>query len=105
MAHTPKDVSNSSVNQHESGFLPHERQWLSQLFNQIGYVDAFRKVNKDSDEYSWWPSGERDQGDGWRTDLQVVSANLGHKVEYAAIYKVQQFSSHLPVIIDYDIEL
>lgn len=105
MAHTPRDVSNSTENQHNSGFLPHERQWLSQLYNQLGYVDAFRRVNKDADEYSWWPSGVKGEGDGWRTDFQVVSNSIGPKVEYAAIYKTQQFSSHMPVIIDYDIEL
>jgi exodeoxyribonuclease-3 len=105
MAHTPRDVSNSSENQHNSGFLPHERQWLSQLYNQLGYVDAFRRVNKDSDEYSWWPKGLKGDGDGWRTDFQVVSTTIGAKVEYAAIYKTQQFSSHMPVIIDYDMEL
>lgn len=105
MAHTPRDVTNSAANQHNSGFLPHERQWLSQLFNQLGYVDAFRRVNRDPDEYSWWPSGTKDEGEGWRTDFQVVSSSIGGRVEYATIYKVQQFSSHLPVIIDYDIEL
>ncbi|MDQ2076713.1 exodeoxyribonuclease III [Marinimicrobium sp. ABcell2] len=105
MAHTPRDVTNSDANEHESGFLPHERQWLSQVYNQIGYVDAFRKANKDADEYSWWPSGTINEGDGWRTDFQVVSSPIGHRVEHAAIYKIQQFSSHLPVIIDYDLEL
>ena len=105
MAHTARDVTNSSENQHNSGFLPHERQWLSQLFNQLGYVDAFRRANRDPDEYSWWPSGTIDEGEGWRTDFQVVSNSIGPKVEYATIYKIQQFSSHLPVIIDYDIEL
>jgi exodeoxyribonuclease-3 len=68
-------------------------------------VDAFRRVNKDSDEYSWWPAGTKGTGDGWRTDFQVVSNSIGPKVEYATIYKTQQFSSHMPVIIDYDIEL
>src|SRR5690606_26008314 len=105
MAHTPRDVTNSTANQHNSGFLPHERQWLSQVFNQISYVDAFRRVNRDPDEYSWWPSGKINEGEGWRTDFQVVSNSIGNKVEYATIYKSQQFSSHLPVIIDYDIEL
>lgn len=105
MAHTPRDVTNSEKNEHESGFLPHERQWLSQLYNQLGYVDAFRKANNDPDEYSWWPSGVLGEGEGWRTDFQVVSAPIGHKVEHAAIYKNQQFSTHMPVIVDYDIEL
>ncbi len=105
MAHTPRDVTNPEKNEHESGFLPHERQWLSQVFNQIGYVDAFRKANKDPDEYSWWPSGTINEGEGWRTDMQIVSAPIGQRVEHAAIYKIQQFSTHLPVIVDYDIEL
>ena len=105
MAHTPRDVTNSEKNEQESGFLPHERQWLSQVFNQLGYVDAFRKANKDPDEYSWWPSCEIGTGEGWRTDFQVVSSSIGQRVEHAAIYKNQQFSSHLAVIVDYDIEL
>jgi len=104
MAHTRKDVQNWQENQGTPGFLPHEQQWMSQLFNQIGYVDAFRQVNRDSDEFSWWPSGEIGVGDGWRTDYQVISESIRRKVEYAVIYKSQAFSSHLPVIIDYDIE-
>ena len=104
MAHARKDVQNWQDNQGTPGFLPHEQQWMSQLFNQIGYVDAFRQVNRDSDEFSWWPSGEIGVGDGWRTDYQVVSESLRRKVEYGVIYKSQAFSSHLPVIIDYDIE-
>jgi exodeoxyribonuclease III len=104
MAHTRKDVQNWQVNQDSPGFLPHEQQWMTQLFSQIGYVDAFRQVNSDSDEFSWWPSGEMGSGDGWRTDYQVVSESIRRKVEYAIGYKAQTFSSHLPVIIDYDIE-
>jgi exodeoxyribonuclease-3 len=105
MAHTARDIRHAAANQHCSGFLPHERQWLSQLYHQLGYVDAFRRVNKDSDEYSYWPSGILGEGDAWRSDFQVASGSLGTSVEYAAIYKTQQFSSHLPVIIDYDLEL
>jgi exodeoxyribonuclease-3 len=105
MAHTPRDVTNSDANQYESGFMPHERQWLSQVYNQLGYVDAFRRAIRDPDEYSWWPSSQIGKGEGWRTDFQIVSASIAPKVEYGAIYKNQQFSSHLPVIVDYDIEL
>ncbi len=104
MAHTRKDVQNWEHNASTPGFLPHEQQWMNQLFNQIGYVDAFRQVNRDSDEYTWWPSGEMGVGDGWRSDYQVISENLRKKVEYAVTYKSQAFSSHLPVIVDYDIE-
>lgn len=105
MAHKASDVENAARNEGNSGFLPMERQWMDQLYRQIGYTDAFRCVNTDSDEYSWWPSGQMGTGDGWRTDLQVVSNNLRNKVEYGVIYKNKQFSSHLPVIMDYDIEM
>jgi exodeoxyribonuclease-3 len=99
-----EDVSNLEQQKNQSGFLPEEKQWMSQLA-PIGYVDAFRQGNTDKDEYSWWPSGEQGKGDAWRTDLQICSASLKNQVEYAVIYKKQQFSSHLAVIVDYDFEL
>ncbi len=99
-----EDVSNPEQQQNQSGFLPEEKQWMAQL-GQIGYIDAFRQGNSDKDEYSWWPSGEQGKGEAWRTDLQIASASLKNQVEYAVIYKNQQFSSHLAVIVDYDIEL
>lgn len=103
MAHTPKDVQRPEINAHQSGFLPHEQQWLNQLFKQLGYVDAFRLAVSDAGEYSWWPSGSVGKGDGWRTDFQVISNDLARYVENAALYKTKVFSSHLPVIVDYDI--
>jgi len=98
------DVSNAEEQSQQSGFLPDEQQWMGQL-PEIGYVDAFRQSNKDKDEYSWWPSGTLGKGDAWRTDTQIVSSSLKSRVEYAVIYKNQLFSNHLPVIIDYDIEI
>ena len=104
MAPARIDVENWQDNDSQSGFLPHEQQWMNQLFKQLPYADAFRAGNSDGDEYSWWPSGVIGEGDGWRTDLQVVSAALNRHVEYATTYKSTHFSSHLPVIVDYDIE-
>ena len=105
MAHKAIDVENPEHHRDDEGFLTNERQWMDQLFTQLGYCDAFRKSNQDNDEYSWWPAGTVGQGDGWRTDYQVVSESLANRVEYAVINKNRIFSSHLPVIIDYDIEL
>jgi len=104
MAHRPEDVQDQRANQSTSGFLPEEQQWMDQLYTNIGYVDAFREVNQDSDEFTWWPKGNRDK-DGWRVDLQVASEGLKPLVEYGAIYKNQEFSSHAPVIMDFDYEL
>ena len=98
------DVENPEAYRETSGFLTSEQQWMNALFNDIGYADAFRRGNTDRDEYSWWPSGEMGAGDGWRVDYQVVSRNLAAKVEYAVMYKARAFSSHAPVIVDYDLE-
>ena len=105
MAHKRIDVENWQNNENLPGFLPQEQQWLDQLYTQLDYSDAFRRANRDNDEYSWWPSGTVGDGDGLRTDYQVVSASLASRVEYGVIYKNKQFSSHLPVIIDYDLEI
>lgn len=104
MAHTAADVQDTESNSTVSGFLSSERQWLDELFNE-GYVDAFREINLDKDEFSWWPDGDRDANNGWRTDFQVVSQGLKYNIDYGAIYKSKVFSSHAPIIMDYDIEL
>ncbi|ODS24130.1 exodeoxyribonuclease III [Candidatus Endobugula sertula] len=104
MAAQKADVSNPETQINQSGFLPEEQQWMAQLL-QVGYIDAFRQSNKDKDEYSWWPSGTPDKGEAWRIDTHIVSSSLKKCVEYAIIYKNQLFSSHLPVIVDYDIEI
>ncbi|MCY4425882.1 MAG: exodeoxyribonuclease III [Halieaceae bacterium] len=103
LAHTAADVQDTEKNSNNSGFLAGERQWLDEVLAS-GYVDAFREINSDSDEFSWWPNGERDR-DGWRTDFQLVSEGLKYSIEYGAIYTRRVFSSHAPVIMDYDIEL
>lgn len=105
MAHTNKDVENFERHQGASGFIEHEQQWMRQLFGQLGYADAFRLAISDNDEYSWWRSGTVGKGDGMRIDYQVVSESIKRKVEYAAMYKTKAFSSHLPVIVDYDIDV
>ena len=64
MAHTHHDIENAANHEAESGFLEHERLWMNQLAQQIGYVDAFRVSNGDHDEFSHWPSGTQGKG-GW----------------------------------------
>ncbi len=104
MTHNEKDVQDHQNNQSCSGHLPEEQQWMDQLFNGLDYVDAFREINSDSDEFTWWPDGNRDQN-GWRVDYQVVSSGLKPAIEYGAIYKNQTFSGHAPLIMDYDFEI
>ncbi len=103
VAHQEIDVAKPESCTASPGFLPDERHWMDTLLNHMDYVDAFRQVNSDDDEFTWWPDEKPE--DGMRVDYQVVSPELKPKVEYGAIYKTQSFSNHAPLIMDYDIEL
>ena len=82
-----------------------EQHWMEQVIGEIGYCDAFREYNYDEDEYSWWPSGTVGEGNGRRVDYQIISESLIDRVEYATFYKNKTFPSHLPLIVDYDLEV
>lgn len=103
IARSAGDVQDTQSNSTASGFLAEERQWMNELLAS-GYVDAFREISSDQDEFSWWPDGDRTRN-GWRTDFQIISQGLKYAVDYGAIYKIKAFSTHAPVIMDYDIEL
>ena len=105
ICHKPIDLKNWKANQKNSGFLPEERAWLDQLYDELGYVDAFREVNPEPDQYSWWSNrGQaRAKNVGWRLDYHVVSPGLKDKVRSAEIYTAENFSDHAPVIVEYDL--
>ena len=104
ICHKNIDLKNWRPNQKNSGFLPEERQWLDFLYDDVGFVDAFRVVNKDEEQYSWWSNRGQARANnvGWRLDYHVVTPGLKKNIRSAEIYTEQNFSDHAPVIIDYD---
>lgn len=104
IAHKEIDLKNWKGNQKNSGFLPEERAWLDQLFATGQWFDAFRLINQQPDQYTWWSNrGQaRAKNVGWRIDYQIISAGLKDKVTAVDIYTAQRFSDHAPLIIDYD---
>jgi exodeoxyribonuclease-3 len=107
IAHQPIDLKNWRSNQKNSGFLPEERAWLTHLFDELGFVDVFRKVDPRPEQYTWWSNrGEAwAKNVGWRLDYQIATPGIAAKAHAAAIYKNRRFSDHAPLIIDYDYEL
>ncbi|MDF1765764.1 MAG: exodeoxyribonuclease III [Gammaproteobacteria bacterium] len=103
ICHKEIDIKNWKGNQKNSGFLPEERAWLDELFDDVGYVDAFRLVNQEADQYSWWSNRGQARANnvGWRLDYHVVSPQTASKTTAASIYRDESFSDHAPVIIDY----
>ncbi len=103
IVHKEIDIKNFKSNQKNSGCLPHERAWLDDVFEKLGWRDAFRLIEPGEHQYSWWSNRGRawDNNVGWRLDYQVITPDLADRVESAYIYKEQRFSDHAPVVIDY----
>ena len=103
IAHRQIDLKNWRGNQKNSGFLPEERAWLDQLFDEVGYVDAFRLINQEPDQYTWWSNRGQAwaKNVGWRIDYQIITPGLRNAVKEVEIYKAERFSDHAPLIMSY----
>jgi exodeoxyribonuclease-3 len=107
ICHQPIDLRNWKANQKNSGFLPEERAWLDRVYDELGYSDAFRLVNQEPDQYTWWSNRGQAwaKNVGWRLDYHVVTPGLRGCVRDAGIYTAERFSDHAPQIMVYDLEL
>ena len=107
IAHKQIDLRNWRSNQKNSGFLPREREWMDELFGAAGYADAFRTVNEEPDQYTWWSNRGQSwaKNVGWRLDYQVVTPGLAETITGAGIYKRKRFSDHAPLTIDYELNI
>ncbi len=104
IAHTEMDIHDPVRNKKTSGFLPEEREWLSRWFEQ-GFTDAFRHLNPDKVEYSWWSyrAQARAKNKGWRIDYQSVTDNLADKLRRATHRQEAVHSDHCPVWVEIDL--
>lgn len=98
IAHAEIDLAHPGRHHNTSGFLPEERQWMTQ-FMQNGMVDAFRHLYPDKVEYSWWRfnPGVREKNLGWRYDYMAVSDALIYRVKDVRHLKHVEHSDHCPV--------
>ena len=107
IAHKEIDLKNWRSNQKNSGFLPEERTWLTKVFQQLGFIDVFRQVNLEPDQYTWWSNRGQAwaKNVGWRIDYQVATPGIAARAAAVSIYKAERFSDHAPLIIDYTYDL
>lgn len=106
IAHREIDLRNWRANRKNSGFLPEERAWLTEVFEAAGWVDVFRRLDPRPEQYTWWSNRGQAwaKNVGWRIDYQLVSPELASRVEDAGIYKRKRFSDHAPLIMDYRLD-
>ncbi|PZR56465.1 MAG: exodeoxyribonuclease III [Candidatus Meridianibacter frigidus] len=106
IAHKEIDVFSPRSCANVTGFLAPERAWFDRVVGEIGWVDAFRVVNKELKQFTWWSGWPKAWSNnlGWRIDYQLVSPALQQSVRSASIYKGERFSDHAPVTIEYDVD-
>ncbi len=109
IAHREIDLKNWKGNLKNSGFLPEERAWIGSVFDQGGFVDAYRRLHPEieGEAYTWWSNrGQaRAKNVGWRIDYQIATPGLAATACHASVYKEKWFSDHAPLTIGYDYEL
>jgi exodeoxyribonuclease-3 len=105
IAHQEADLKNWKGNRKNSGFLPEERAWLTELFSAVGWVDVYRDLypNATEEGYTWWSNRGQAWANnvGWRIDYQIATPAIAANAISASIYKDERFSDHAPLIINY----
>ena len=104
IAHEEIDIHNPKTNKKNSGFLPEEREWMTKWFAN-GFTDAFRFLEPEKVEYSWWSyrANARANNKGWRIDYQSVTDNLKDKLIKAQQLSDVKHSDHCPVYLEIDL--
>jgi exodeoxyribonuclease III len=104
ICHQAIDIHDPVRNQHVSGFLPVERQWMGN-FIQSGFIDSFRHFNQDPDRYTWWSyrANARNNNKGWRLDYGMVSEPLRDKLKRSVILSEAKHSDHCPILLELNV--
>ena len=107
IAHREIDVKNWRSNQRSTGFLPEERDWLTKVFEQHGFVDVFRALDPRPDRFTWWSNfgAARERNVGWRIDYHIATPGIAALARASSIYTRAFFSDHAPLTIDYEYDL
>lgn len=100
ICHEPIDIHDPVRLKTVSGFLPEEREWLSQFLDN-GFTDSFRLKNPEVEQYSWWSyrANARANNKGWRLDYHLVTDPIKQNIERAVILPEAKHSDHCPVLL------
>ncbi len=101
IAHQEIDLSRPKQNQNNIMFTSEERKQIDKIINS-GFIDGFRKFNKEGKNYTWWPYfvNARERNLGWRIDYIFVSKKLVPKLKNAFILNKVMGSDHCPIGIE-----
>lgn len=97
-AHKAIDLARPKENEKISGFLPEEREWITEFLSD-GYLDTLRVFDRRPAQYSWWDmkTRARERNVGWRIDYWLASTGLTRNLRGAYIKTEVAMSDHSPV--------
>lgn len=104
IAHTELDLKNWKNNKKNSGFLPEERMWLSEVVFNNGWTDVFRLLKPNFEQYTWWSQRgrARENNVGWRIDYQIGTKKIAKSARNAFVETKPILSDHAPLIVEYE---
>jgi len=100
ICHEEIDIHNPKM-KGVSGFLPEEREWLGKFIDS-GFIDSFRYLNPDLQQYTWWSyrANARANNKGWRLDYAMASQPLQEKLKRSVILSEAHHSDHCPILVE-----
>ena len=98
VAHKEIDLKNPKQNRKNAGFTKEEREDMDR-FIEDGFVDSFRKFNREAGNYTWWSYryNAREKNIGWRIDYFLTSESLEKNILSSAILSDVYGSDHCPI--------
>lgn len=101
ICHEAIDIHDPIRNATNSGFLPEEREWMTG-FLSTGFVDTFRYMHPEKQEYTWWSYRfkARERNKGWRIDYCMVNEAVCPQVKDAYILGDAVHSDHCPMVLE-----
>ena len=106
IAHHEVDLKNWKGNLKNSGFLPEERAWMTEITSRGGLVDVYRLLQPNTTDacYTWWSNRGQAYAKnvGWRIDYHLATPQVAALARQESIYKDEKFSDHAPLTVAYD---
>ena len=102
IAHHEIDLHDPKRNEKTTGFLPPEREWMTEWFAASGTVDVLRHLHPTKEVYSWWSyrAGARDRNKGWRIDYHSLSRQWIDRVRSIEHLTEAKHSDHCPILLE-----
>ncbi len=102
ICHEAIDIHDPVRLKNVSGFLPIEREWMTNFIEECGLIDSFRYFNSEPNNYTWWSyrQNSRAKNLGWRLDYNFVSYEMKDQLSRSVILKEVVHSDHCPVLLE-----